>query len=548
MVQVRISDGILEGEVTDNKYGGKIYSFRGIPYAQPPLGDLRFKAPQPVKPWNGVRDAKKLGNECYQYNVVFSKVAKQGSEDCLYVNVFSPNLKPTKPLPVMVFIHGGGFTGGSGSDEFYGPNYLIRHDVIIVTLNYRLEILGFLCLDTEDVPGNAGMKDQVAALRWVQKNISNFGGDPNNVTIFGESAGGGSVSLHLLSPMSKGLFKRAIPQSGIATAHWATGFMVKERSLQLARELGCNSKDEKEIYEFFKALPVEALVNKHITVTYAETNKEVFIVPFSIVVEKQFGNNERFMVGEPIEILRNYGIHEGVDVMEGYTEDDGVAFLGGGKDISKMISQANKYAEFLVPQTMSIYCPLIDQMEIGKMIKRFYFKDEDVSMDNLYNLQKYLGVEVFKYPTILFQKICAKRGKNKVFLYTFTCKSELNVISHMMGVNDLFASHDKTLVCHADELPYMFHMKLLADFLPEIENNSRLMELIDQVTKLWTNFAKYGNPTPDESLGVIWKPYTLEGQDFLDIGENLVAGTRPDKDELEFWEQIYTKYCPKYAP
>ncbi|KPJ21083.1 Cholinesterase [Papilio machaon] len=461
MVQVRISDGILEGEVTDNKYGGKIYCFRGIPYAQPPLGDLRFKAPQPVKPWNGVRDAKKLGNECYQYNVVFSKVAKQGSEDCLYVNVFSPNLKPTKPLPVMVFIHGGGFTGGSGSDEFYGPNYLIRHDVIIVTLNYRLEILGFLCLDTEDVPGNAGMKDQVAALRWVQKNISNFGGDPNNVTIFGESAGGGSVSLHLLSPMSKGLFKRAIPQSGIATAHWATGFMVKERSLQLARELGCNSKDEKEIYEFFKALPVEALVNKHITVTYAETNKEVFIVPFSIVVEKQFGNNERFMIGEPIEILRNYGIHEGVDVMEGYTEDDGVAFLGGGKDISKMISQAN---------------------------------------------------------------------------------------NHMMGVNDLFASHDKTLVCHADELPYMFHMKLLADFLPEIENNSRLMELIDQVTKLWTNFAKYGNPTPDDSLGVIWKPYTLEGQDFLDIGENLVAGTRPDKDELEFWEQIYTKYCPKYAP
>ncbi|KPJ20839.1 Acetylcholinesterase [Papilio machaon] len=450
MVQVRISDGILEGEVTDNKYGGKIYCFRGIPYAQPPLGDLRFKAPQPVKPWNGVRDAKKLGNECYQYNVVFSKVAKQGSEDCLYVNVFSPNLKPTKPLPVMVFIHGGGFTGGSGSDEFYGPNYLIRHDVIIVTLNYRLEILGFLCLDTEDVPGNAGMKDQVAALRWVQKNISNFGGDPNNVTIFGESAGGGSVSLHLLSPMSKGLFKRVIPQSGIATAHWATGFMVKERSLQLARELGCNSKDEKEIYEFFKALPVEALVNKHITLTYAETNKEVFIVPFSIVVEKQFGNNERFMVGEPIEILRNYGIHEGVDVMEGYTEDDGVAFLGGGKDISKMISQANKYAEFLVPQTMSIYCPLIDQMEI--------------------------------------------------------------------------------------------------DMNPEIEINARLMELIDQVTKLWTNFAKYGNPTPDDSLGVIWKPYTLEGQDFLDIGENLVAGTRPDKDELEFWEQIYTKYCPKYAP
>ncbi|XP_013173656.1 PREDICTED: cholinesterase 1-like [Papilio xuthus] len=545
MVQVRISDGVLEGDVINNEYGGQIYSFKGIPYAQPPLGDLRFKAPQPVKPWNGVRDAKKLGNECYQFNIFAQKV-NQGSEDCLYINVFSPNLKPTKPLPVMVWIHGGGFTGGTGSDELYGPNYLVRHDVILVTFHYRLEILGFLCLDTEDVPGNAGMKDQVAALRWVQKNISNFGGDPNNVTIFGESAGGGSVSLHLLSPMSKGLFKRAIPQSGLAIAHWATGFMVKERSLLLAKELGCNAKDEKEIYEFFKAQPVEALVKKHVTVTYAETNKEIITVPFSIVVEKQFGNNERFMVAEPIEVLRNYGIHEGVDVMEGYNEDEGVLFLSAGTDVHKMITQANKYAEFLVPKTMSIHCSLIDQIEIGKLIKQYYFKDEDVSLDNLYELQKYLGTEAFKYPTILFQKICAKNRKNKVYLYAFTCKSELNVFRHILGVED-FVLPDKTLVSHADELPYMFSIKSLTEINPKIEMNARVMKMIDQVTKLWTNFAKYGNPTPDESLGVIWKPYSLEGQDFLDIGENLVAGTSPDKDELEFWERLYKKYVPKYS-
>ncbi|KPJ08637.1 Aminoacylase-1 [Papilio machaon] len=438
--KVRISDGVLEGKVTNNGHKGKIYSFRGIPYAQPPLGDLRFKAPQPVKPWNGVRDAKKLGNECYQYNI-FSKTLNQGSEDCLYINVFSPNLKPTNPLPVMVWIHGGGFTCGSGTDESYGPDYLIRHDT-----------------------------------------------------------------------------PKTYPE-----------------------------KDEKEIYEFFKALRFETLVKKHITVTYAETNKELLFVPFSIVVEKQFGDNERFMVAEPIEVLRNCGIHDGVDVMEGYTEDEGVVFLTAGKDVYKMISQANKYPEFLVPKTMSIYCPLIDQMEVGKMIKQFYFKDEEVSMDNLYNLLKYFGAESFKYPTILFQKICAKRGKNNIFLYKFTCKSELNVFKHIMGVED-FILRDKTLVSHGDDLPYIFHIKLLTDINPKIATNSRALKMIDQVTKLWTNFAKYGNPTPDESLGVIWKPYTLEGQDFLDIGENLVAGTRPDKDELEFWERIYTKYCPKYAP
>ncbi|XP_013141629.1 PREDICTED: cholinesterase 1-like [Papilio polytes] len=545
MVRVRINDGVLEGEVTNNEYGRKIFRFKGIPYAQPPIGDLRFKAPQPVIPWSGVRDAKKLGNECYQYNV-FSRSVNLGSEDCLYLNVFSPKLNPTEPMPVMVFIHGGGFTGGSGSDEVYGPNYLIRHDVILVTFNYRLEVLGFLCLDTEDVPGNAGMKDQVAALRWVQKNISNFGGDPDNVTIFGESAGGGSVCFHLLSPMSKGLFKRAIPQSGLAITHWATGFMVKERSLQLARELGCNSKDDRVICQFLKAQPIEALVKKHVTMSYAESNKEALIVPFNIVVEKQFGNNERFMVDEAIEILRNSGIHEGVDVMEGFTEDEGVLFLGCGYSVYKMFDQANKYPEFFVPRSIAIHCPLIDQIKIGKMIKNFYFKDEDVSMENVYYLQKYFGTENFKYPTISFQKHCAKRGKNRVFLYKFTCKSEFNVFKHVMGVEDIVL-RDKALVSHADDLPYIFHIKMLADLNPKLDVNSRVFKMIDQVTKLWTNFAKYGNPTPDESLGVVWQPYTLEGQEYLDIGENLVLGSSPDKDELEFWEGIYQKYCPKYA-
>ncbi|XP_013141550.1 PREDICTED: esterase B1-like [Papilio polytes] len=544
MVQVRVSEGVIEGEVVNNEYGGNIYSFKGIPYAQPPLGDLRFKAPLPPKPWKGVRDAKKLGNESYQYDIFIKKLIV-GNEDCLYINVFSPNITPSKPLPVMVWIHGGGFSIGSGTDEMYGPHFLIRHDVILVTFNYRLGILGFLCLDTEDVPGNAGMKDQVAALRWVQKNIINFGGDPNNVTIFGESAGGASVLYHLLSPMSKGLFKRAIPQSGLAIAHWATSFMIKERSLQLARELGCNSKDEKEVYEFLKAQPFEVFVLKHITVTYSETNKEAFLVPFNVTAEKQFGNNERFMIDEPIEVLRDYGIHEEVDVMEGYNEDEGILFLGASQSIPKMLLQANKYLEFFVPPIIAIHCPLIDQLKVGKMMKHYYFNDEVISMDNVYTLQKYLGIECFKYPTILFQKICAKRGRNKVFLYTFTCKSKLNISKHLMGVANIMG--DREVVCHGDDLPYMFSMKTFTENHTKIEVSSQEFKFIGQVTKLWTNFAKYGNPTPDGSLGVIWKPYSLEGQDFLDIGNNLVAGTAPDKDELEFWEHIFKQYCPKYA-
>ncbi|CAH2047754.1 unnamed protein product, partial [Iphiclides podalirius] len=151
MTHVRVNEGVLEGELVNNEIGGQFYSFKGIPYAEAPVGDLRFKAPRPPKPWKGVRSAKEFGPICLQYDMFVNKIC-DGSEDCLYLNIYSPNIKPKNPLAVMVWIHGGGYISGSGNDDFYGPEFLVRHGVILVTLNYRLEVLGFLCLDSEDVP------------------------------------------------------------------------------------------------------------------------------------------------------------------------------------------------------------------------------------------------------------------------------------------------------------------------------------------------------------------------------------------------------------
>lgn len=135
----------------------------------------------------------------------------------------------------MVYIHGGAYLYGSGNDDIHGPEFLLQHDITLVTFNYRLEALGFLCLDTPEIPGNAGMKDQVAALRWVQENIEKFGSDPHNVTIFGESAGGTSVTYHLLSSMSNGLFHKVIAQSGVCISDWAQGKYGKDRALRAAK-------------------------------------------------------------------------------------------------------------------------------------------------------------------------------------------------------------------------------------------------------------------------------------------------------------------------
>ncbi|CAH2084438.1 unnamed protein product [Euphydryas editha] len=535
-VQVEISDGVLEGQIVENPYGCPFFSFKGIPYAEPPIGDLRFKAPQPIRPWQGIRPAISHGSRCYQYNISSPEGAPLGSEDCLFLNVYSPNIQPDKPIPVMVFIHGGAFVVGGGDD--LGPEYLIRKDVVIVTLHYRLEILGFLSLDTEDIPGNAGMKDQVAALRWVKKNIKHFGGDPDNITIFGESAGAGSVSFHLVSPMSKGLFKRAITQSGTITGWLPHTIGARTRALLLARELGCNSTDDKELYQFFKTQPVENLVRSTIPITYYQDQKEAIRVYYGIVNETQFGDNERFFYGHSFEVLRN-GIHEGVDVMNGYTADEGALYFALGTDANKVFEQANHFLEFFVPEAMAINLPLKTQMEIGERFKEFYMKSKIASKESLDYLLKYFNFELFVYGAMTQEKIIAKNNKNRSYLYKFTCVSELNLFTINSGLAELFDY--RPLVAHSDDLGYLFPNM-------DVDMNSNTFKMIEQVTTLWTNFAKYGDPTPDDSLGVKWLPYTIENQDYLDIGENLVPGTYPEKEDAEFWEKMFEEYLPRYLP
>ncbi|PSN44746.1 hypothetical protein C0J52_10743, partial [Blattella germanica] len=254
-VTVNITQGALRGKQKVTKSGFKFFSFRGIPYAKPPVGTLRFKAPQPPESWSGVRDAFKEGHICPQKDMVLQEY--RGNEDCLFLNVYTPkdlNVGGGDLKPVMVWFHGGGFEKGSGNSDIYGPDFLVPQDVVVITLNYRLGPFGFLCLDNEEVPGNAGLKDQVMALRWVQQNIKEFGGDPNNVTIFGESAGGASAHYHMLSPLSKGLFHRVISQSGTALCPWALSTTARERSLRLGKALGCETNDDDELLGRSKAL------------------------------------------------------------------------------------------------------------------------------------------------------------------------------------------------------------------------------------------------------------------------------------------------------
>ena len=218
-VQASTRYGKLEG---DEQNG--LFVFRGVPFAAAPVGPRRWLAPEKPASWTGVRDARHFGCAAPQNRVLLDalaamKIEEEQNEDCLYLNVWTPGLDG-KRRPVMVWIHGGGFTIGSGSQAIYNGSVLARRgDAVVVTINYRLGPLGFLRLKEVtngkiQSTGNEGMLDQISALEWVRDNIAEFGGDPDNVTIFGESAGGMSVGTLLAMPAARGLFHKAIPQSG----------------------------------------------------------------------------------------------------------------------------------------------------------------------------------------------------------------------------------------------------------------------------------------------------------------------------------------------
>lgn len=270
-VKVTLKNGKLKGAMLDLVTGeGEYYSFKGIPYAQPPIGPLRFKAPLPAQKWKGVRNATRHGPICPQVDIL-TNIFLPGNEDCLFINVYSPNIKPKTLLPVIVYIHGGGFKSGSGNDAFYGPDFLIRKNMVVVTFNYRVDALGFLSLGTEDVPGNAGLKDQVLALKWVQNNIHVFGGDRHSVTIMGQSAGSASVALHVSSPMSKGLFHRAIALSGAPISEWALPFQPERRAFVLGKQLGFDTQDPEKLLNFLQNVTSDKLVN---TAPYVVSSEE----------------------------------------------------------------------------------------------------------------------------------------------------------------------------------------------------------------------------------------------------------------------------------
>lgn len=273
------------------------------------MGELRFRSPLPHAGWQGVRQAVEHGNICPQ--IIGTTVI--GNEDCLFLNVYTQDLIGSRP--VMVWIHGGGFNEGSGNSDSSGPDFLVQDGILLVTINYRLGILGFMSTGDNYAQGNYGMKDMVEALRWIRDNIAAFGGDPNNVTIFGESAGGVAIHFLVLSSMSNGLFHRAIAHSGAALNPWGLQPNPNAIAFSLAQRLGLQVTTSESLVSAMRGLPISQII-----VSLGWPLPGGFR-PFEMVpnVEADDATEPRFLTATPLEILTTRAFNH-VPFMMGYND------------------------------------------------------------------------------------------------------------------------------------------------------------------------------------------------------------------------------------
>ncbi|XP_015786761.1 cholinesterase 1 [Tetranychus urticae] len=507
---LKISPGLIKGTSVDFR-GVKVYQFLGIPYAEPPLDELRFKKPVPKKPWNGVLSVNKWSTACMQ--PVIPGVNGDDltiSEDCLILNVFTTqdafqdqrNGNQNELRPVMVWIHGGSFVFGSASkqDSYDGTPLVAIKDVIVVALNYRLGPLGFLHLPEAGVPGNMGLWDQQLALKWVKDNIEYFGGDPDKVTIFGESAGAVSVSAHLISPQSRGLFKNVILQSG--SIYGINLFTIPNVGRQFLDKINCESNDYKSClanYEFGQ---------------YPEADRLVF---WPIV-------GDRFLPNNPEELVAN-GVDPNINVLLGTLSNEGIFFLLVKDNIT--FNPSNP-VDLTIPHARYIFGELFGKKLID-VYSELYLDSIPADDSDAIRLAvaQALGDVVISGPTYAFGRDLVANGVSNVYAYIQTQKPK-----SYGSVNQTWSSNIPT---HTDDLPMVFGRPFIEPEQYNIEDGFLSFLMMD----IWTKFAK-GEKLPKIS----YQEWLAWGQNNNNPYNSIVL----DSKKLGWIETEHVEFCIENWP
>uniref|UniRef100_A0A182TIU0 Carboxylesterase type B domain-containing protein n=1 Tax=Anopheles melas TaxID=34690 RepID=A0A182TIU0_9DIPT len=537
-LNVDLHCGTVCGIVEKLPDGNDFYAFRGIPYAEPPGGEHRFLPPVPMTKFvTPVLDCSTERETCVAKNPFNQQW--QGSENCLHLNVYTRQMnRPDAPLPVMVFIHGGAFKYGSGNSDCYSPEYLLEQNVVVVTFNYRLGPLGFLHLPSQGIEGNAALHDQLLVLRWVADNIAHFNGDPHNVTLFGESAGAVSVHLHLLSPLSTPFFHKAICESSVALADYAVPNDTLGNSRRLAQLLNPSAHSDAEMLETLRSAPAQRLAELCDRTAIGEEKRGSILMPFRPVVDQSA--KEPIVPLHPIKALGIDGRIPAIPLLLGYNNREGGSFL---THILKHPELYRADLERIIPRTIDVTHGTPEAKELARAIEAFYFGPEGLShrkVNECADLMSDFNLTILMRVTT--EMHARYQHRSQLFFYRFEYDGELNQYKKFLPFPIAGAYH-------ADELGYLFRMRMRPK---EVQPQSVEARVRRYMCRMWTNFARYGNPTPphDESLRFGWTPVpTLEPDStapfhlpYLRINGEPEMALDPDKERIDFWRQIYDKF------
>ena len=494
---LRIENGLISG-MKDSK--SDVVSFKGIPFAAPPVGDLRWKAPQSVKSWNGVKDCKTFSASAMQgppmpfsmWTSEFIAPAEPLSEDCLYLNVWTAAKSASEKRPVIVFIHGGAFTSGSGSVPVYDGTAMAQKGVVFVTINYRVGIFGFFShpgLSKESASktsGNYGLLDQIEALKWVQKNIAAFGGDPTRVAIAGQSAGAFSVNYLVASPLAKGLFQRAIAESGgaVLPTNPLSGQQnlkdAEQRGIEFARSMKVNSIDELRAKTATELMAVRAMTSPIV---------------------------DGYVIPEPVYNIFSTGKQNDVPVLMGWNANEG-NFGGQLQNAANFKQQAaEKYGE-----------------KADEFLKLFPSGTDAEAEQSQLILS---GLQTFGVQAYAWMNLQNKTGKSSVFMYHFERAVPYTKDQKPFGA------------FHTSEVPYAYNNLHMSN-RPWVKTD---IQLAETMSSYWANFAANGNPNGSNLPE--WKACNPKNLKAMILAEKCEIKELPQRDGLNFLEQFYISKLKK---
>jgi para-nitrobenzyl esterase len=479
----KVTGGRVEGTAQ-----GQIGVFKGIPFAAPPVGDLRWRDPWPVVPWSGAKQVRAFGPACMQAVAMLNMVGAEpnASEDCLYLNVWTPAKRAGEKLPVMVWIYGGAFVAGATSSPTYDGMHLAERGVVLVSVAYRVGAFGWLAhpeLSKEQggSSGNYGLKDQIAALEWVRDNVAQFGGDPDNVTIFGESAGGISVGMLAVSPPAKGLFAKAISESGgnFAVPSDAAGPGPGTRTLAAAEAAGVKS--------------IEGLGASSLAAARALTADAIM---------KMQGSNwpiydGRVLPGDPW-LLYDAGRFNDTPILIGTNSDEGGLFIRQPGDPTAFdASTRGQYGAFA-----------------GRALELYPASDAETTREAQADMMR---EQVFAWPTYAWARKQASLGRGAAYVYYFDHKTPQSPRGAL----------------HASEIQYVFGTLGTQGGAPTKADE----KMRDEFMGYFVNFAKTGDPN---GAGLPeWPRFTKDTPRFMALGDTVGPIPVPHRAQYDFWDDYF---------